>query len=121
MGRALTAIPGPESVFWNPAGLARLEEGQFSVFRGNHLAGDATAFSLILAWQPVGVVGVSYQLLDLGTQELRDVEGNTISGNFIYDNEYSGIYLLTSGTNEVRATTISANTIGSTPAATTRL
>jgi hypothetical protein len=77
MGRALTAIPGPESVFWNPAGLARLEEGQFSVFRGNHLAGDATAFSLILAWQPVGVVGVSYQLLDLGTQELRDVEGNT--------------------------------------------
>ena len=77
MGRAVTATPGPESVFWNPAGLARLENDQFSVFRGNHLAGDATAFSLVLAWQPVGVLGVSYQLLDLGTQELRDFEGNT--------------------------------------------
>ncbi len=78
MGRAVTATPGPESVFWNPAGLARLEKDQFSVFRGHHLAGDATAFSLVLAWQPVGVLGVSYQLLDLGTQELRDYEGNTI-------------------------------------------
>ncbi len=29
MGRAVTASSGPESVFWNPAGLARLEQGRF--------------------------------------------------------------------------------------------
>ncbi|MFH1763504.1 MAG: PorV/PorQ family protein [Gemmatimonadota bacterium] len=78
MGRAVTASSGPESVFWNPAGLARLEEGSFFVYRGNHLAGEATGFSLVLARQPLGAVGISYQLLDLGDQDLRDGEGNVL-------------------------------------------
>lgn len=78
MGRAATAMPGPESAFWNPAGLARNEGGRFMVLRGNHLAGDATAVSLLLARQPLGTVGLSYQLLDLGDQDLRDREGNVL-------------------------------------------
>lgn len=78
MGRAVTPSPGPESVFWNPAGLARLDGGSFFVYRGNHLAGDATGFSLILARQPLGALGLSYQLLDLGDQDLRDGEGNVL-------------------------------------------
>jgi hypothetical protein len=78
MGRAVTASAGTESVFWNPAGLARLEGGSFFVYRGNHLAGEATGFSLVLARQPLGAVGISYQLLDLGDQDLRDNEGNVL-------------------------------------------
>lgn len=78
MGRAVTASYGPESVFWNPAGLSRLEGGIFSVYRGNHLAGDATGFSLVLARQPLGAIGISYQLLDLGDQDLRDDQGNVL-------------------------------------------
>jgi hypothetical protein len=78
MGRAVTASSGTESVFWNPAGLARLEGGSFFVYRGNHLAGEATGVSLILARQPLGAVGISYQLLDLGDQDLRDIEGNVL-------------------------------------------
>jgi hypothetical protein len=78
MGRAVTASPGPESVFWNPAGLARLDRGHFQVFRGNHLAGEATAVSLILTRQPIGAIGVSYQLLDLGDQDFTDNQGNVL-------------------------------------------
>ena len=78
MGRAVTASSGPESVFWNPAGLARLEQGGFFVYRGTHLAGEATGFSLVLARQPLGALGLSYQLLDLGDQDLRDREGNVL-------------------------------------------
>jgi len=81
MGRAVTASSGPESVFWNPAGLARLEEGSFLVYRGNHLAGEATGFSLILARQPLGALGISYHLLDLGGQDLKD-EDNNVVGSF---------------------------------------
>jgi len=81
MGRAVTASRGAESVFWNPAGLARLEEGSFFVYRGNNLAGEATGFSLVLARQPLGVLGISYQLLDLGGQELKD-EDNNVVGSF---------------------------------------
>lgn len=78
MARAMTAMRGPESVFWNPAGLARLEGGRFMVYRGEHLAGDATAFSLLLARQPLGTLGLSYQLLDLGDQDFRDKDGNVL-------------------------------------------
>jgi hypothetical protein len=78
MGRAVTATAGKESVFWNPAGLARLEDESFSVYRGNHLAGEATGFSLVLARQPLGAVGISYQLLDLGDQDLRGPDGTVL-------------------------------------------
>jgi hypothetical protein len=86
MGRAMSAIPGSQSAFWNPAGLARLEEEHFIVMRGDHLAGDATAFSLILARQPIGVLGLSFQLLDLGDQDFRDGEGNVLGSVSFRDN-----------------------------------
>ena len=86
LGRAMSAVPGPQSAFWNPAGLARLEEGHFTVMRGDHLAGDATAFSLILARQPIGVLGLSFQLLDLGSQDFRDGEGNVLGSVSFRDN-----------------------------------
>jgi len=78
MGRAMSAMPTQEAAFWNPAGLASLEEGRFMVYRGDHLAGTATAFSLLFTPNPVGTVGVSYQLLDIGEQDLTDNEGNVI-------------------------------------------
>ncbi len=78
MGRAVTASGGNESAFWNPAGLARIEEARFVVLRGDHLAGEATAFSLVLARQPLGTLTFSYQLLDLGDQDFRDRDGNVL-------------------------------------------
>lgn len=89
MGRAVTASQGSESAFWNPAGLAQIGEGRFVVLRGNHLAGEATAFSLIMAKQPLGVLAFSYQLLDGGDQDLTD-EDNNILGTFSY-REHLGI------------------------------
>lgn len=78
MGRAVTTSQGSESAFWNPAGLAQIGEDRFVVLRGNTIVGEATAFSLILAKQPIGVVAFSYQLLDLGDQVRTDKDGNTI-------------------------------------------
>jgi hypothetical protein len=78
MSRAVTASQGSESAFWNPAGLAQIQQGRFVVLRGNPLAGDATAFSLILTRQPIGVLALSYQLLDFGDQDWTDKDGNAI-------------------------------------------
>ena len=75
MSRAVTATTGAESVWWNPAGLAGLEQGRFDVFRGRDLAGDATSLTLLTA-RDAGVLGVSYLLFDLGTVDLRDDQGN---------------------------------------------
>jgi len=78
MGRAVTAFQGNESAFWNPAGLAGIEDGRLVVLRGNSLVGEATALSLILARQPIGVLAFSYQFLDIGDQDFVDKDGNVL-------------------------------------------
>ena len=78
LGRAVTPLDGPESVFWNPAGLAAVDESQVVLLRGDPLAGTSTAFSAIWARPSVGTLGVSYQLLDIGTQDIRDIDGNEL-------------------------------------------
>lgn len=78
LGRAMTALPSQESAFWNPAGLAELEGSRFVVSRGEHLAGEAVAFSLLLQNASLGTFGLSYQLLDVGDQDRTDEQGNVI-------------------------------------------
>jgi hypothetical protein len=78
LGRAVTPLDGPESAFWNPAGLAAVKESQVVLLRGDPLAGTSTAFSALWTRPGVGTLGVSYQLLDVGSQELRDVDGNEL-------------------------------------------
>jgi len=78
LGRAVTPLDGAESAFWNPAGLAAVQESQVVLLRGDPLAGTSTAFSALWARPGVGTLGVSYQLLDVGSQELRDIDGNEL-------------------------------------------
>lgn len=75
MGRAMTALPSQEGAFWNPAALAWGSRGRALVYRGEHVAGEATAFSVLLRKDGVGSAGVSYQLLDVGDQDLTDEFG----------------------------------------------
>lgn len=78
MGRAMTAMQGPESSFWNPAGLVGVSESRAVLFRGDHLVGAATAFSVLAARPGLGTVGASYFLLDIGDQDLTDRDGNVL-------------------------------------------
>ena len=78
LGRAVTALDGPESGFWNPAGLAAVDESQVVLLRGDPLAGTSTAFSALWARPGVGTLGISYQLLDIGSQDLTDIDGNNL-------------------------------------------
>jgi len=76
LGRAMTAAEGAEGAFWNPAGLAGAGRSQLVLFRGDQIAGTATALSALLARPGVGTLGVSYLLLDVGDQDLTDPNGN---------------------------------------------
>lgn len=77
LGRTLTARSSQDGAFANPAGLAGLRDGYFMVHR-TALAGDATAFSLLLTPRRFGTLGLSYQLLDFGEIETTDEGGMTI-------------------------------------------
>jgi hypothetical protein len=77
VARAMTALGGAESVWWNPAGLATLEEGSVFLTRSEEdVSGEATSLTGLLQSDRLGVVGLSYLLLDLGDVEFRDDQGN---------------------------------------------
>lgn len=78
LGRAMTAAPGPEGAFWNPAGLTGAGRSQLVVFRGDQIAGTSTAFSALYSRTDVGTIGASYLLLDVGDQDLTDPDGNLL-------------------------------------------
>lgn len=78
LGRAMTALHSEEGVFWNPAGIAGETERRALVYRGEQLAGSATAASFLFPWQRVGTFGLSYLLLDVGDQDTTDDRGNPL-------------------------------------------
>jgi hypothetical protein len=75
LARGVTALPGPESVWWNPAGLGEVDQGRLLVYRGDHPAGETTAASVAVTAAPLGVLALSYQLMDVGSQDVTDDEG----------------------------------------------
>jgi len=76
LGRTMTAVAGPESAFWNPAGLAGVDRSRIVVFRGDQVAGTATAASLLFRGRDRGTLGASYLLLDVGELDQTDASGN---------------------------------------------
>ncbi|MDB4891523.1 MAG: hypothetical protein JWL61_3378 [Gemmatimonadetes bacterium] len=78
LGTAFTAEQGSESVWWNPAGLARMTKPEFALdhFETFVMKGDAASF--ILPVRPVGVFAVSARLFDYGTSEQRDSLDNPL-------------------------------------------
>lgn len=75
LGRAMTWVGGAEGAFWNPAGLAAVDRSQAVVFRGDHVAGTATAATGLWAGTG-GSLAASYFLLDAGDIDQTDEFGN---------------------------------------------
>jgi hypothetical protein len=85
LGRAMTSMVSSEAAFWNPAGLAGLESSRLLLTRGEHLGGEATGLSALWARDGGSSFGFSYQMLDQGTQEATDGEGN-VRGSIVFRN-----------------------------------
>jgi len=78
LGRAVTAMPGQESAFWNPAGLASLGRSRLVLLRADVVAGTSTAASALFARPGIGTLGISYLVLNEGDQEYTDSYNNLI-------------------------------------------
>ena len=85
MGRAMTAMEGPESAFWNPAGLAGVDESRIVLIRGDHLAGTGTAVSGVWSSHNFGTLGGSYFLQNVGELDQTD-ENNNYTGTITIRN-----------------------------------
>lgn len=85
LGHAVTALEGPEAVWWNPAGIAGLDRSRAVLLRGEDVAGESSALTALFARPNVGVLGISYQLTDLGEVEFRDAQ-DTFLGTISFRN-----------------------------------
>lgn len=92
LGRAMTALASEEGAFWNPAGLAGENERRVMLYRGDQLAGEATAISVLFPWSRIGTFGLSYMLLDVGDQDLRNEFGDVLGSFSIRNHLAVGSY-----------------------------
>lgn len=71
LGQAGTADgASSESAFWNPAGLARLDDGEIGIHFSSTFASNNTAIAAAFPVGGLGVVGLSGYLVDFGSQEV---------------------------------------------------
>ena len=76
LGNALTARPGPDAVFVNPAGLAWLATDEFRLHNARTEYETTNTFGLAIRIRTAGTIGVAYRLIDLGEIESTDRFGN---------------------------------------------
>jgi hypothetical protein len=76
LGHALTARPGPDAIFSNPAALAGLQRDEFRIHNAETEIEASNTFALAFGLRAVGTFGLSYRLLDYGESEATDDVGN---------------------------------------------
>ena len=80
MGQTATASAGRgEAAFWNPAGLATLQDDEFALHSANLVAGKSNVLAAYFPSRGVGVIGGAVYLVDYGDLERTDQNGNTIA------------------------------------------
>jgi hypothetical protein len=80
MGQAAMAVEGrSEAAFWNPAGLATLDQDEFTLHSATLPAGTAHAVSVFFPSHGIGVLGGAIYLVDYGDLDRTDSLNNTIA------------------------------------------
>lgn len=93
MGHAVVAErAGSESVWWNPAGLGRLESYEVAIHHSQNLIATGDAVSVVLPFPLLGVFAVSANVLNYGEQEINDGSGASgflLPRSFVYAATYA--------------------------------
>lgn len=80
MGQTAMAAAGRgDAAFWNPAGLATLEDDEFALHSATLIAGRSHVLAAYFPSAGVGVIGGALYLVDYGDLERTDANGNTIA------------------------------------------
>ncbi|RMD95304.1 MAG: hypothetical protein D6813_00610 [Calditrichaeota bacterium] len=83
MGGAYVAVAtDATAIYWNPAGIARVQSGEATLMHTNWLAGTNFDFGAIVVPLSFGSIGVSITSLTMGDMEVRTVEQPEGTGEF---------------------------------------
>lgn len=94
-GQAVAAtVDGSESVWWNPAGLARQDKREVAIHHSEpffETTGDA--LSVIVPSSLLGVVALSAHIVNFGSEDQTDTEGNVVGSlltrSFVFAASYA--------------------------------
>ena len=84
IGGALAATEaGSESLWGNPAGIARMTQHEGALHYSKTLAANGMALALVYPMGKAGVLGFGAQLYDLGAQDATDIVSGEIVGQIL--------------------------------------
>lgn len=87
LGQAVTAMAGLEAMFVNPAGLVDQKADEFVAHRAALADNKVTTLSVLLVSRGVGVFGFTYRLIDFGSQDETDINGNPLGSLSVIDQQ----------------------------------
>lgn len=82
-GAAASMADGSESLFWNPAVVARAVRGEAAVHHSQTVAATNDALAVVVPWRRRIVLGLSAMLVDLGSQDVVPPEGGPPIGSLL--------------------------------------
>ena len=93
-GQAVSADrPGTESVWWNPAALARIDKREVAIHHSRSVIGTGDAVAFALPSQLLGVLTASINMTNFGETEATDPEqgttGKILLRSFVYAATYA--------------------------------
>ena len=93
IGQAVVADAiGSESVWWNPAGLARATKREAAIHHSDSFLGEGDAVALVVPSSLLGVISASVNILNFGEQELTVDPGGTVGTVLVRSFLFSGTY-----------------------------
>ncbi|MEX2610600.1 MAG: hypothetical protein WEA24_11680 [Gemmatimonadota bacterium] len=92
MGQALSARPGSDVVFVNPAGLGAVTDTRFLVYTSETVVSRTTVLGAAFGIEEIGTFGVTYRLIDYGESDVTDQTGNVIGNLAIFDQSLSAVF-----------------------------
>jgi hypothetical protein len=84
---------GTEAVWWNPAGLARLDKYEIAIHHFQSVVGTGDAISIALPSALLGVITGSVYILNYGAQDIQGADGERLGAllprNLVYAATYA--------------------------------
>lgn len=79
LGEAVTASrQASEALWWNPAGIGTATSKEVSIHHSQSFVGTGDAVSIIIPSSLLGVLGIEFNLIDFGDQDIVDRDNNPL-------------------------------------------
>src|ERR1700704_652338 len=93
MGQAMVAgKPGSEGIWWNPASIGQQDSRELAIHHSQTVAGVGDALTFVLPTSSYGTTALSLNILNIGEQDVTDVNNDVVGHIFPRDVVFAGTY-----------------------------